>query len=85
MASKADASPDEIVAEIEETRERLAQTVDTLIERTNPKNVARRNLESVKAQFVDPNGSPRFETIIPVVGGIVGFAGLILVIRKAVS
>ncbi|UYM04182.1 DUF3618 domain-containing protein [Solicola gregarius] len=86
MASKADAaSPDELVAEIEETRERLAQTVDTLIDRTNPKNIARRNLESVKSQFVDANGSPRLETIVPVVGGIVGFVGLILVIRKAVG
>ena len=85
MASKTDAGPDEIVAEIEETRERLAHTVDALIDRTNPKNIARRNLESVKAQFVDENGSPRFETILPVVGGIVGFAGLVLIIRKAVS
>ena len=86
MASKADAaSPDELVAEIEETRERLAQTVDTLIDRTSPKNIARRNLASIKAQFVDENGSPRLETIAVVVGGIVGFAGLVLVIRKAVS
>lgn len=85
MASKTNAAPDEIVAEIEETRERLAHTVDALIDRTNPKNVARRQLGSIKAQFVDGNGSPRMETILPVVGGIVGFAGLVLVIRKAVS
>lgn len=86
MASgKVDAAPDEIVAEIEETRERLAQTVDTLIDRASPKNIARRNLQSIKSQFVDENGSPRLETLIPVVGGIVGFAGLIIVIRKAVG
>ncbi|HLR83645.1 MAG TPA: DUF3618 domain-containing protein [Nocardioidaceae bacterium] len=85
MASKPDAAPDEIVADIEETRERLAQTVDALIDRTNPKNIAKRQLDSIKAQFVDENGSPRLETIAPVVGGIVGFAGLVLIIRKAVS
>lgn len=86
MASgKTDAAPDEIVAEIEQTRERLAHTVDTLIDRTNPKNVARRNVQSIKAQFVDESGSPRLETLVPVVGGIVGFAGLIIVIRKAVG
>ncbi|UPK76303.1 DUF3618 domain-containing protein [Nocardioidaceae bacterium SCSIO 66511] len=86
MASKADAaSPDQLVADIEETRERLAHTVDALIDRTSPKNIARRNLESIKSQFIDESGSPRFDTILPVVGGIVGFAGLIIVIRKAVG
>lgn len=85
MASKANTSADELVAEIEQTRERLAHTVDALIDRTNPKNIARRQLDSIKAQFVDENGSPRLESIVPVVGGVVGFVGLVLVVRKAVS
>lgn len=86
MASgKTDATPDDIVAEIEETRERLAQTVDLLIERSNPKNIAQRNLASVKGRFVDENGSPRLETLAPIVGGAVGFVALIIVIRKVVG
>lgn len=80
-----DLKPDELVDEIEQVREHLAFTIDQLIDRTNPKNVAKRSLASLKARFVDEQGGPRFETILPVVGGVLAFAGIVVVIRKVVN
>ena len=68
--------------EIEETRERLAATIDQLVDRTSPKNVVRREIAAVKATFVDADGNPRTENILKVVGGVAGFVGLLVVIRR---
>ena len=68
--------------EIEETRERLAATIDLLVDRASPKNVVRREIAAVKATFVDADGNPRTENILRVVGGVAGFVGLIVVIRR---
>lgn len=81
----ADAGPDELVAEIEQVRERLAGTVDALVDRANPKNIAKRALNDVKSRFVTSDGEPRLETIIPVAGGVVAVIALIVVIRKLVN
>jgi len=78
------ANPNELVDEIDVIRERLAGTVDALVDRTNPKNIARRKVEAVKAKFVDSSGSPRFETIVPVVG-VVAFIALVVVVRKVMK
>ena len=68
--------------EIEETRERLAATIDQLVDRTSPKNVVRREVAAAKAVFVDADGNPRTENILKVVGGVAGFVGLLVVIRR---
>ncbi|MRJ78201.1 DUF3618 domain-containing protein [Aeromicrobium sp. SMF47] len=78
----ANAQSDELVDEIEVIRERLAVTVDQLVDRSNPKNIARRGLENLKGRFIDETGSPRLETIIPVVGGTLAVIAGIVVIRK---
>lgn len=75
---------DELLDDIEEIRERLAGTVDELITRTNPKNIARRRLEDLKAHFVDEHGAPRLENIIPIAAGAVAIIGALVVIRKIV-
>ena len=80
----AKSEPDVLVDEIEEIRERLAGTVDALIDRTNPKNIARRGLESLKARFVDETGSPRMGTIVPLVGGTIAVVAGIIVVRRLV-
>jgi hypothetical protein len=69
-------------SEIEETRERLAQTIDALLERTSPRNVVRREVASFKAYFVDPQGTPRTENILKVAAGVAGFVGVVVVIRR---
>jgi hypothetical protein len=78
----AQAKPDELVDEIDQIRDRLADTVDALLDRTNPKNVARRSLADVKARFVDETGSPKLEAILPVVGGAIAVITGIVVIRR---
>lgn len=76
---------DAIVHDIEATRDRLAATIDEIVDRTNPKNAARRTLDRVKARFVDPDGSPRFENIVPVAGAALGAVVLIVVVRRLVG
>lgn len=77
--------PDDLVDEIEQIRDRLADTVDALIDRSNPKNIARRSLENVKSRFIDETGSPRLENIMPIVGGAAAVIAGIVVIRKLLN
>ncbi|TNC31829.1 DUF3618 domain-containing protein [Mumia zhuanghuii] len=78
-------TPDQLVSQIDEVRNRLASNVDQLVDLTKPKNIARRSIRDVKAHFVTPSGEPRLENILPVAGAVVGVLGLIVVIRKIVS
>lgn len=75
-----------IESEIEQTRERLAHTIDQLAYRAHPKTIISREVASVKAHFVDVNtGAPRTDNILKVVGGVVGVVVLLGVIRKVVN
>ena len=78
-------TPDQITAEIADTRERLAGTIDQLLYRAQPKTIASRQLASIKAKFVKPDGSPDTQMIAKVAGGVVGFVVLVVVIRKVVG
>jgi hypothetical protein len=73
---------DELVDEIEQIRLRLASTVDELVERAHPRSIARRTLHHVKGHFVDEQGSPKFETIVPVVAGTAAVITVFVVIRR---
>ena len=75
----------EDVDEIEAALERLAGSVDLLVDRANPKNIARRSLENVKARFIDGDGNPRYETIVPLSVGAVAVVATIVGIRRLVS
>ncbi|HJR88930.1 MAG TPA: DUF3618 domain-containing protein [Aeromicrobium sp.] len=73
---------DELVEEIEQIRLRLADTVDEIVERAHPKAMAARAVEGLKAKFVDETGSPRMETIVPVVASVAAVvAGMVLIRR----
>ena len=78
----AKADSDELVNEIEQIRERLADTVDALIDRTNPKTIARRSLASVKSRFVEPDGTPKLAAIAPIVGAIAAVIAVIALLRR---
>lgn len=80
-----DPGRESIEREMEQTRQRLAQNIDRLLYRASPKTIARRQLESIKAYFVDPSGAPRRENIAKVAGGVAGVAVLFVVIRKIVA
>ena len=78
--SKADS--DELVSEIEQIRDRLADTVDALIDRTNPKTIARRTLADVKGRFIEPDGSLKLGVIAPIAGGIAAVIAAIAFLRR---
>ncbi len=69
--------------EIEETRERLASTIDQLVYRAHPKTIVKREVSSVKGYFVDAQtGQPRTNNILKVAGGVLGVAALFVLVRK---
>jgi hypothetical protein len=70
--------------DIEETRERLAATIDQLVHRASPKTIAQRQVAQVKGYFVDEQGQPRQDNIIKVVGGTAALVTLLVVVRRVV-
>ena len=83
--NESDRSTDSIEREMEQTRERLATTIDQLIYRASPKTVVKREVAAVKGTFVDADGNPRTENILKVAAGVVGFVVVVVVIRRVTS
>jgi hypothetical protein len=75
-------SPQSIEKELEDTRERLAVTIDQLVYRANPKTIVKRQIASIRGYFVDAQGNPRADNILKVAGGVAGFVGFVIVIRR---
>lgn len=72
-----------IEREIEETRERMAQTIDQLLYRSHPKTIVSREVAAVKAHYVDvETGEPRTDNILKTVGIVGGVVAAFVVIRK---
>ncbi|VXB89790.1 DUF3618 domain-containing protein [Nocardioides sp. AX2bis] len=72
--------------EIEETRERLATTIDQLLYRSHPKTIAQREVAAVKGHYVDAaTGEPRTDNILKTVGAVAGVVLLFVVVRKVAS
>jgi hypothetical protein len=76
---------EQIEADIAATRARLATTVDELVDRAHPKNIAKRQVEQAKAQVFDERGQLRTQKLIAVGGAVVGVVGMLLVIRRLVG
>jgi hypothetical protein len=69
--------------EIEETRERLASTIDQLAYRAHPKTIVGRQVTSVKSHFVElDTGAPRTDNILKAAGAVLGVVVLFAVVRK---
>jgi hypothetical protein len=76
----------ELEAQMEATRERLADTIDQLVYRSSPKTIARREITSIKGYFVDlQTGQPRTTNILKVAGGVLGVVVLFAAVRKLAS
>ena len=72
--------------EIEETRKRLAHTIDELLHRASPKTIVSREVTTIRAHFVDARtGEPRTDNILKVAGGVIGVIALLVVIRKVTN
>jgi hypothetical protein len=78
--------PSDIEREIEETRERLAGTIDQLLYRSSPKTIVSREIAQVKAHYVDAEtGQPRTDNILKTAGVVAGCVALFVVVRKVAS
>ena len=75
-------SPESLESQIESTRERLAATIDQLAYRASPKTIVRREINGIKAHFVDAQGNPRTDNILKLAGGIAGFIAVVYLIRR---
>ena len=76
---------EQIEADIAATRARLASTVDELVDRAHPKNVAKRQVEQAKAQVFDERGQLRTQKLVAVGGAAVGLIAVLLLIRRLVG
>lgn len=83
MSDQSGRTPQQIESDIEATRLRLAGTIDSISDRVQPKNVAQRALDSLKAQFVDPQGGLRSDRVAAVGGVVTVLLGLR--VRRAVK
>ncbi|MDI2131368.1 DUF3618 domain-containing protein [Yinghuangia seranimata] len=76
-------TPQQIEADIEAARANLAATLDELVDRVKPANVARRTSEQIRAQFIDSDtGAPRMDRIVPVAGAVVGVLVVVGLLRR---
>ena len=76
------AAPATLEDEIEATRQRLAGTIDQLAYRASPKTIARREIATIKAFYVDAQGQPRTDNILKTAGAVVGFVAFVVVMRR---
>lgn len=76
---------EQIEADIAATRARLASTVDELVDRAHPRNVAKRQIEQAKLQVVDERGELRTQKILAVGGAAAGVFAVLLLIRRLVG
>ena len=75
--------PSALEREIEETRERLAGTIDQLLHRTSPKTIVGREIWTIKAHYVDvQTGQPRTDNILKTVGVVAGVVAAFVLVRK---
>ncbi|MDQ1538550.1 MAG: hypothetical protein QOE58_2943 [Actinomycetota bacterium] len=84
MAEQTSTSPEAIEAEIAQTRARLARTLDELAVRAQPREIVRRQTESVKVKLVGsvhtPEGDLRKERV-----GAIAAAGAVVVFLLALA
>ncbi len=74
----------ELEYEIQETRERLASTIDQLLYRSSPKTIVSREASSIKGFYVDRHtGEPRTDNILKAVGALVGTVVVFALLRRA--
>lgn len=62
----------DIEAEIEATRSRLVDTIDTLQEQVKPQNIAKRGINKVKGFYIKEDGGVRVERVAATGAAVVG-------------
>jgi hypothetical protein len=80
MADQVSTSPEAIEADIARTRAHLARTIDELSVRAKPKEIARRQAESVKAKLVEATHTPQGDLRLERVGAFAAAVSVVLVV-----
>ena len=75
-------SPQDLEHDIEQTRDRLADTLDELLFRIKPKTIVQRQVEETKSHFVDAKGNVRPERVAAAVGAAAGVVAFFVVVRR---
>ena len=75
-------SPADIEAEMDATRERLANTVAQLQDAVTPKNLARRGVQRVKAVYVTDDGAIRYDNVAKTAGVVVGTIATVRLLKR---
>ena len=82
-------SPAQVERDIEARRQRLAGSIDALVERVNPRNVAQRKADEVRARVddvrsrvTDADGKPRPELLGAAAGAVVVVVVLVVLARR---
>ncbi|MBM7786398.1 DUF3618 domain-containing protein [Tenggerimyces flavus] len=75
-------TPAQIEAELAATRERLAATVDSLVDRVHPKTLAARGVASAKDAVVDEYGGLRTERLVKFAAVAGGAIVALIVLRR---
>lgn len=78
----ANRSPQDLEHEIEQTRDRLADTLDELLFRIKPKTIVQRQVEETRSHFVDAEGNVRADRVAAAVGAAVGVVAFFVVVRR---
>jgi Protein of unknown function (DUF3618) len=71
------ASAADIEAGLDATTERLAASIDELVNRLSPDRLAARSVSRVRTLVVTPSGRPRAEVVGAAVGALIGVAVLV--------
>jgi len=76
-------SQNDLEHDIEQTRQRLAGTIDQLLYRSSPKTITQRQVAAVKGRYVDPvTGEPNVPNILKTAGVVLGVVGLMVALRQ---
>lgn len=81
-ASNGSRTPAQIEADLVATRERLAATIDELVDRVHPRALAERGVAGAKAAVIDEDGKPRTDRIVKIAAGVGGAIVVLVLLRK---
>lgn len=73
-ASTDERTPEQIERDIEAARDRLAGTVDQIVTRVHPSNLAQQGKDAARAQVFDAQGNLRTQRVAVAVGVVVVLA-----------
>lgn len=75
-------SMDEIEADLDTTRQRLAVRIDELQDYVDPRNVLRRQMDKVTGVFVDEYGGIKPDRVLVAAGVVLAVVGVGMLLRR---